>query len=778
MCQNIEALRHLGALLILARCITAQSNTGELRLSVTDPAGVGLAASAELASRAANTRESVELPPSGKYAFRNLPFGVYSLTIARRGFATAVDTVAIRSVLPVQRSVTLALQPVQTSVTVSDTLLDIAQAGSARLIGADEIKSRPAAQPARDLLELVVMQPGWAFEANGILHPRDSEYDTQFVIDGFPVYDNRSPAFAPPIETDNVQSVNVYTSGIPAEFGEKLGGVIEVNTVRNTSPGFHGSATLAGGSFRTADASLSGQYVAGRTTARIAAEGFTTDRYLDPPVKENFTNHASDTSVSGGIDRDLNDRDRLRVSAARSETRFLIPNDYLQQAAGQRQDRAAEDTELQVHAQHLFSAALLGSFGAMVRDVGAQLWSNPLSTPISVSQDRGFREGYFRASLAGHKGRHEWKTGVEARFASIREDFGYGIVAYRLNGVRIFDGDLPANFAFTGRSPDREQAVYAQDAIRLGDVTLNLGVRFDRYSLLVDENGWSPRAAVSWRLRGPNTLLHASYDRTFGTPAFENLLVSAAPQTAALNGGFYLPVRPSRGNYYEAGVAQAIGGNMRLSASYFVRKVRDFKDDDVLLNTGVSFPISFRSATVRGVEAKLEAPKWGPFSGYVSYANTTGVARFPITGGLFLNDGDAALLQSTDHFWISQDQRNLARAWVRTQWGPRVWTAWTASYSSGLPVEGDALPADFLKSEYGAAVVDRVNFDRGRVRPMFAVNASAGVDVWRKERRSATLQVDVLNLTGRLNLINFAGLLSGAALATPRALGMRLRFEY
>jgi hypothetical protein len=765
-------------LAFIAGCLCAQSNTGELRLAVTDPAGAGITASAELINQAAGARESIELPSSGKYTFRNLPFGVYRLTVTRQGFASVTELVQIRSALPVQHSVALALEPVQTSVTVSDTLLDNGQAGSASFIGSEEIKTRPAGRPARDLLELVVMQPGWAFEANGILHPRESEYDTQFVINGFPVYDNRSPAFAPPVETDNVQSVKVYTSGIPAEFGQKVGGVIEVNTVRNTSPGFHGSATLQGGSFATADASLSGQYVEGKTTATLAAEGFVTDRYLDPPVKENFTNHASESSVTGTVERDVNDRDRLRFSASRSETRFLVPNDYLQEAAGQRQDRSADDTEVQAHVQHLFSPALLGSFGAMFRDVGARLWSNPLSTPISVSQDRGFREGYLNASVAGHNGRHEWKAGMEARFASIREDFGFQITAYRLNGVRIFDRDIPATYRFVGQSPDREQAVYAQDAVRLGDVTVSLGLRFDHYSLLVDETGVSPRVAVSWRVRGIGAILHASYDRTFGTPPFENLLVSAAPQTAALNGGFYLPVRPSRSNYYEAGVAQAIGGRLRLSASYFVRKIDDFKDDDLLLNTGVSFPISFQSATVRGVEAKLEAPKWGPFSGYLSYANTTGVAQFPITGGLFLDDTDAALVHSTDHFWISQDQRNMARVWLRAQLGPRMWTAWTASYSSGLPVEGDLPSIAFLNAEYGAAVVQRVNFERGRVTPNFAVNASLGVDLWKKEKHSATFQVDVLNLTGRMNLINFAGLLSGTALGTPRGVGLRLRFEY
>jgi outer membrane receptor for Fe3+-dicitrate len=75
-------------------------------------------------------------------------------------------------------------------------------------------------------------------------------------------------------------------------------------------------------------------------------------------------------------------------------------------------------------------------------------------------------------------------------------------------------------------------------------------------------------------------------------------------------------------------------------------------------------------------------------------------------------------------------------------------------------------------------VLTRVNFDRGRVRPSFALDAAVGADVWRKEKRSVTVQADVLNLTDRLNVINFAGLLSGTALGPPRSFGIRLRTEF
>jgi len=75
-------------------------------------------------------------------------------------------------------------------------------------------------------------------------------------------------------------------------------------------------------------------------------------------------------------------------------------------------------------------------------------------------------------------------------------------------------------------------------------------------------------------------------------------------------------------------------------------------------------------------------------------------------------------------------------------------------------------------------VVNRVNFSRGRVRPSFSLDASVGADLWVHEKRSVRLQADAINLTDRLNVINFAGLLSGTALGAPRSLAIRLQTEW
>ena len=409
----------------------------------------------------------------------------------------------------------------------------------------------------------------------------------------------------------------------------------------------------------------------------------------------------------------------------------------------------------------------------MVRDISATLWSNPLATPVIAAQNRGLRETYVKGTVSAHFGRHEWKAGVEGDFGSIREAFNY-----QITDPAQFDPGTPAAFLFANRAQDREQALFVQDLMRLGNWTFNAGVRWDHYHLLVDQNAVSPRLSAAWYWPAAKLVFRASYDRVFQTPAFENLLLASSPEVASLSDQVLrLSVRPSLGNFFDAGLAKSFFGKLRLDANFYRRSMDNFADDDLLLNTGVSFPIAFNNAVIHGVEVKLEIPRWGKLTGFVSYSNMLGVGYLPVTGGLFLGSDAAGALGQTGSFPISQDQRNSLRSRFRYELTPRVWLALGGAYGSGLPVEFDGTYADAL-AQYGQRIVDQVNFDRGRTRPNFTLNASAGVVVWKKEKRTLRLQADVQNLTDRLNVINFTGLFSGTALGLPRSGAVRLQAEF
>jgi hypothetical protein len=79
-----------------------------------------------------------------------------------------------------------------------------------------------------------------------------------------------------------------------------------------------------------------------------------------------------------------------------------------------------------------------------------------------------------------------------------------------------------------------------------------------------------------------------------------------------------LRVRPSIGNFFEAGVSKRLFSKLRLDVTHFNRDMTNFADDDLLLNTGVSFPIAFDHAEIRGTEVKLDLPRWRALSGFVS----------------------------------------------------------------------------------------------------------------------------------------------------------------
>jgi hypothetical protein len=275
-------------------------------------------------------------------------------------------------------------------------------------------------------------------------------------------------------------------------------------------------------------------------------------------------------------------------------------------------------------------------------------------------------------------------------------------------------------------------------------------------------------------------IVHFSYDRVFQTPSFENLLLSSSTAATALNPvSVQLPVNPSQGNYYEAGLTKVFFNKISLDANYFRRAVSNFADDDQIANTTISFPIAFRKAIIYGAEAKLNLPEWKNFSGFVSYSYELGNAWNPVTGGLFL--GADAQLPTTGYFPVSQDQRNILRGRLRYQIGRRFWVAGGAQFDSGLPFEFQCDPsltlAQCIANEvqtYGQQVVNRVNFAQGRIYPTFLVGASAGADVYSSERVNVRFQVDGQNLTNVVNVIDFGGLFSGNAIGPSRSFGLRL----
>lgn len=806
------------AVFLFALPVFAQNNTGELRLTVTNPSGRGIRAQVQLISQANEYRNTFTTDDQGRLDARRLPYGIYQIVAQAPAFAPVSQSVTIRSDLPVERRIQLQEPQVSQSVTVhaSRTLIDPYRAGSVNEMGLQTIQDRLTALPGRSMQDLVNSEPGWLYEGNAVLHPRGSEYQTQFVVDGIPLTDNRSPGFGPEIEADDVQSMSVYTAGIPAEYGRKLGGVVVVNTLTNEDPGWHGHVTLFGGSYATGGIDTQDQYTWKGNTLGLSASGNMTDHYLNPVVPQNYTDNGTTGSFSLSYERQFTPKDHLTLMASHDLARYAIPNELVQQdgaylpnadnttgcppvpasqepsdcvfiPGGQLQTGDNFETMGIFSYEHIFSSEALGALRGMARDNSNDFYSNPASWPLIATQHNDFKEIYFNGSVSIDRQHQEWKAGVESDAKFLNENFSYQMPDCADPSdprcpitLGILDAGATA-FAFTGSRPDLEQAGYVQDAIQFGHWAMDAGLRWDHYQLLVNQNAVSPRLAISRYFPSAGVKVHVSYDRIFQTPSFENLLLSSSPAAEALDtsvSALQLPVEPSHGSYYEVGVTKGFLAKLRLDANMFRRDVNNYADDSQVLSTGISFPIAFRKAVLYGAEGKLQVLQWGKFSGFAGYSYIVGNAWYPVTGGLFLgDDATSATTQLTGHFPDSQDQRNTLRAHIRYQVAPRFWLAVGSDYNSGLPFQPDLTPQQYA-TEYGQVVINHLNFNRDRISPYFTQDASLSATLYQHEKVLIRLQADAQNLSNTLELVDFGGLFSGNAIGPSRSVMLRLSASF
>src|SRR5450631_1804353 len=143
--------------LLCALPLFCQSNSGELRLKVTDPSGLGVKTTVQITSEANQYRNTLATSDQGALDVQRLPYGVYQLKIGQPGFAAVSESVEIRSSLPTEYAIQLKLPTVNQSVTVNaaNTLIDPDQAGAVSQIGSDLIQNRLSSVPGRSLQDLV-----------------------------------------------------------------------------------------------------------------------------------------------------------------------------------------------------------------------------------------------------------------------------------------------------------------------------------------------------------------------------------------------------------------------------------------------------------------------------------------------------------------------------------------------------------------------------------------------------------------------------------------------
>jgi hypothetical protein len=745
--------------------------------------------------------------PDGSFVFHNVPFNPYHLHAGLEGFAPFLITVNVRSVAPLD--VTVKLEPAPLSFTVIVTSgepaagqLETDTSSSHVDIDQSYIARAPAPVLSRAMAELITATPGFARDENGRYHFQGAHSQSEYVIDGQTISDQTGVTFSDSIDPGIAQSMEVVYGNVPAEYGEKTGAVINLTTKSGLGRPFH--ADILGGlsSFGTLEGGAS--VMAGSQTWGVfaTATGSRSDRFLDPVNPDNLHNEGHTERVFLRLDyASPKMTDMLRLTFLAGGTGRDVPNTYTQQAAGQGQYVKSRDENFNLGWTHVLSRAATFDLIAFARFSNFQLFPSVKDAPVTASSDRSLDNYGLTSSLSWIHGPHDVKAGAVLKKFPIDERFSFGITDSALNdpsspdyNPNLAPHDLTRGgslFNFTGRRTGTYYAAYVEDNVKLRNLTLNLGLRYDHNSLPESESALEPRLGAAYFIRKTGTVLRASYNRIFYTPEYENILLSSSPEAAALVppivqqsralGEGLLLVPCERQNAYTVGAQQALGGHVRLDIDFWWRQSTGAGDQDQFLNTGIVFPIAFSSGRFNGWDLRLDMARTHGFEGFLSLGHTHAVYSPPYSGGLFLDQSELETITSGP-FLIDHDQALQAQLKMYYNIAKSgLWLGSSIRYDSGLVC--DVEPQDIASDPDNSWAVPYIvvhsgtGLDPNRIRARTVADFSAGADL---SRYGIPLSVEaqVLNAFNQPGVYNIESVFGGTHVIPPRTFAVNLRYHF
>ncbi|HKE05327.1 MAG TPA: TonB-dependent receptor [Blastocatellia bacterium] len=788
------------AVLLLTISAHAQIQIGTIKGGITDPAGaVVTGASVWLTNSITGEKVGGVTDGAGVFVFNNVSFNHYTLRVEARGFAPQSRQITVNSNLPLELSISLSVAGAseQINVTARENLVDPASASSATTLAANFIGRAPRVDRGLQLQELIATTPGMGTENNGLIHIRGVDDGALYVLDGIPITDRLDAVSASSFDTDTINTLQVITGNIPAEFGGRNGGVIIIQPKSGIDENVYGIVRAGLGDFGAGDVAAAFGASVGKKFGFFAnAATNRSDRYLDPVDPRNFNNRGGAINLSLRADWHPNgakpDRDTLLFNLSGNGANFRAPNDLLQEERGQRQRQELRDYSISASWQHLLSANTVINAAFFNRRHESELFGSEADVPIFARQDRAHTRSGLIASLTHQTGSrmggvHTIKAGVEASRVAPREFFTFFITDGEVAEDReISDAALKHDrddpFLFRDRRVRGQFSFYAQDQFSpLRNLTAQVGLRYDHTSLLVSDQQVSPRLGVVYFIPKTKTMLRASFNRLFQPPQVDNLLLSSSEMARSLSpfatgpSGGGADIHPEKVSAYEAGFAQDFRGWVRLDAAFWRRDFRNVGDPNVFFNTTIIFPNSVAKGFSRGVDVRLDAPERRGWSGWLSYTNMRILQTGPINGGLFLT-GEFIEIGPGVRFIPDQDQRNTGAFGVIYQHHRSgLLLSFTGRHESGVPLEVEKDRLEELKSAPGAELVD---FERGRVKPRTVFNFSAGVNLFKKEKVVCTAQLDILNIADKFFAYNFGNPFEGTHFGHGRRWSGGLRIEF
>lgn len=737
----------------------------------------------------------------GEARFSNLPFQSYELTLVHDGFAMVRRPLNLRSNVPVELEIQLRVadQVVQIDVTAAaTTLVDPEATGTRTEINAASFEKIPNPPGARGLEGVLLSMPGFAANANGAIHPRGAHNQMTFVVDGMPISDQLTGAFANAVDPSIVESLDLYTGNVPAEFGNKVSGVAVVTTRTGLNSGrrFQGSQQVSIGQFDSMTSQTQFTGGTGKIGYFASFNAMKSNRFLDSVSLDNLHNGGNLQRAYTRLDYQATPKDILRFGVMSGRSSFQLANLRSQHANLQNQRQSLEDISVSTSWLRTLDARSTFEVNSSFRNAFARLFPSAGDTPVTAHQARRLGTWNLNTRYNRVTGRHTWRGGVDFQRFPVRENFSFAITdpAFNPEDGPEFNPALLAHdltqggdwFRFSARNAGSLSSAFVQDTMRLGRFVVSLGLRYDYYRFLARGAQWQPRVGVAYHLKETGTVFRASYNRTYQTPPNENLLLANSREAESLVppgirealGGASFVIRPERQNVYELGLQQALGQMVSLSGSFYHKNSRDLQDNDNFLDTGIIFPTSLASSRVNGAEGRVVLFPGKRFSSTLSATHARVVVNPPFTGGLFLG-ADAVDALTEGPFIIDHDQKLSLHSNNVYNFTRSLWTSVAVRYDSGLVTNPSSAEDVSLDPDF-SDMLPYVNLesDPPRVNPRTLVDWAAGYTRSDDTKKRWEVVAQVTNLTNRTALYNFQSIFVGTRVVSPRAASIRFRYYW